>query len=197
MARRRNRPAASAGAGRDVGSADRREEDDLSTRNRRTALLGLALTIAAIAAAPGVAEKPPRYQFDRGFDFTKLRTFDIRIDESKQREGEMAASVVPRLVMLLEDLLIAKGYTIDTEKPDFVLEWDTMVADDMSSISWSGHGEIAKGMLALRMNEPAQKEPFWIGADFAELTGRITPDKAWKKVDRAARRILAAFPPTP
>jgi hypothetical protein len=165
------------------------------TRTSRRARLGLALSLAVIAAAPAAAEKPPRYQFDRGFDFTKLRTFDIRIDESKQREGAMAESIVPRFVMLLEDLLVAKGYTIDTETPDFVLEWDTMVADDMSEISWSGHGEIAKGMLALRMNEPAQQEPFWIGADTADITGRITQEKAWKKVDRAARRILAGFPP--
>jgi hypothetical protein len=145
---------------------------------------------------PASAEKPPRYKFDQGFDFKKLRTFDIRIDESKQREGEMAESVVPKFVALLEELLIAKGYTIDSAQPDFVLEWDTMVADDMSSISWSGHGEIAKGVLALRMAEAGQQEPFWIGADSAELTGRITADKAWKKVDRAARRILAGFPPT-
>ena len=159
------------------------------------ALLGLAFTVAALAAAPALAEKPPRYQFDKSFDFTKLHKFDIRIDESKQREGAFAESIVPKFVMLLEDLLIAKGYSIDTEKPDFVVEWDTMVADDMSEISWSGHGEIAKGMLALRMNEPAQQEPFWIGADMADITGRITQDKAWKKVDRAARRILAGFPP--
>lgn len=168
----------------------------MTRMNRRALpLLCVAVSIAVIAGAPAAAEKPPRYQFDKSFDFTKLHTFDIRIDESKQREGAFAESVVPRFVMLLEDLLIAKGFTIDTEKPDFVLEWDTMVADDMSEISWSGHGEIAKGMLALRMNEPAQQEPFWIGADFAEITGRITQDKAWKKVDRAARRILAGFPP--
>jgi hypothetical protein len=146
-------------------------------------------------AAPARADKPPRYQYDQAFDFGKLHTFDIRIDESKQREGEMAATVVPKLVKLLEDLLIAKGYSIETEHPDFVLEWDTMVAADTSSVSWSGHGEIAKGMLALRMRQPAQQEPFWIGADFADISGKITPDKAWKKVDRAGRRILEGFPP--
>jgi hypothetical protein len=163
------------------------------TTGKRRVVLGWGLALALAGSA--LAEKPPRYQFDRAFDFTNLKTFDIRIDPSKLRDGEMATSVVPRFVALLEELLRAKGYTIDTEKPDFVLQWDTMVADDYSDVSWSGHGEIAKGMLALRMTEPGKEEPFWIGADFAELTGRITPDKAWKKVDRAGRRILAGFPP--
>jgi hypothetical protein len=31
----------------------------------------------------------------------------------------------------------------------------------------------------------------------AGLTGRITPEKAWKKVEPAVRRMLAQFPPPP
>ena len=84
-----------------------------------------------------------------------------------------------------------------SENPDFVLSWDAVVADDYSSVSWSGHGEVAKGMLILRATEAAQKEPFWMAADSAGLTGRITPDKAWKKVEPAVRRMLARFPPPP
>jgi hypothetical protein len=109
----------------------------------------------------------------------------------------MAITVVPKLVKLLEDLLIEKGYSIDTAKPDFVLEWDTAVAPDLNSDSWAGHAQAAKGLLALRTKQPGQEEPFWIGSDIADVNGRITPDKAWKKVDRAARRILAGFPPKP
>jgi hypothetical protein len=157
----------------------------------------LCITLIGALAPPATAEKPPRYEFDESFDFSKLETFDIRIHESKQREGVMAASVVPKLVLLLENLLIEKGFTIDTESPDFVIEWDAVVADDYSSMSWSGHGEVAKGMLILRATQPSEKEPFWIGADSAGLTGRITPDKAWKKVEPATKRILAGFPPPP
>ena len=157
----------------------------------------LRIALIAALAVPAMAEKPPRYEFDKSFDFSKLKTFDIRIHESKQREGVMAASVVPKLVLLLENLMIAKGFTIDTENPDFVVTWDAVVADDMSSVSWSGHGEVAKGMLILRATQPSQEEPFWIGADTAGLTGRITPDKAWKKAEPATRRILAGFPPPP
>ena len=165
----------------------------------RSTLIAAIVAVVAIGAlaAPASAEKPPRFEFDKSFDFKKLRTFDIRIHESKQREGVMASSVVPKLVLQLETLLIGKGYTIDTENPDFVLSWDAVVADDYSSVSWSGHGEVAKGMLILRATEPTQKEPFWMGADSAGLTGRITPDKAWKKVEPAVRRILAQFPPPP
>jgi hypothetical protein len=166
------------------------------TTSEVPAALALSLVLALAAGArPVAAEKPPRYQFDRAFDFSRLHSYDVRIHESKQREGAMVESIQPRFVALLEELLNAKGYHVDTERPDFVLTFDTMVADDFEWTSWSGHAEVAKGLLVLRMTEPAQEEPFWMGADSAELTGKITPDKAWKKADRAARRILGGFPP--
>ena len=166
------------------------------TRIHASTLACLVL-FAAVAAPTAAKPKPPRFEYDKSFDFKQLHTFDIRIHESKQREGVMQSSVVPHLVKLLEDLMIAKGFTIDTENPDFVLTWDTALADDYSSTSWVGHGEVAKGFLILRTTVPTQKEPFWLGAETAEVTGRITPDKAWKKVEPATRRILAAFPPPP
>jgi hypothetical protein len=165
------------------------------TINAPRILLILAVIAGLGAAAPALGEKPPRYQYDQSFDFSKLHTFDITIHESKQREGEMATTVVPKLVQLLEDLLTAKGYAIDTAKPDFILEWDTAVAPDMNSDSYAGHAMAAKGLLALRTKQPGQEEPFWIGSDVADVNGRITADKAWKKVDHAARRILDGFPP--
>jgi hypothetical protein len=163
---------------------------------RKTTVLLLSAALAFLAHG-AAAEKPPRYEFDSSFDFTQLKTFDLRIHESKQREGVMASSVQPKFLALVEELLTAKGYRRDPQQPDFVVMFDTMLAEDWSSTSWAGHAEVAQGLLALRLSQPPDEEPFWMGADRAELTGKITPDKAWKKVDRATRRILAGFPPPP
>jgi len=92
-------------------------------------------------------------------------------------------------------VVVAKGYGRNAEQPDFVVTFDTVVTEDYEWTSWSGHAEVAKGLLVLRMTETAQKEPFWMGADTAGLTGKITPEKAWKKVEHATRRIFAGFPP--
>lgn len=155
----------------------------------------VVLAVLLWANSPSFAEKPPRYQFEKTFDFSRLHSFDLRLHESRQREGAMAESVVPKLAALVEELLTAKGFSRNAEQPDFVITYDSMVADDYQWTSWSGHAEVAKGLLVLRMSEPAQEEPFWMGADTADLTGKITPDKAWKKVERATRRILEGFPP--
>jgi hypothetical protein len=157
-------------------------------------VLGIALAVGSAPAA--AADKPPRYQFDQKFDFSRLQTFDLRLHESRQSEGAYLDALLPRFAALVEEQLIAKGYRRSAEQPDFTVTFDVMVADDYSSTSWAGHGEVAKGLLVLRLTEPAQKEPFWMGADVADITGRITQDKAWKKVDRATRRILAGFPPS-
>jgi hypothetical protein len=159
------------------------------------AAVGVAVALATASAPLAAAEKPPRYQFDQKFDFARLHTFDLRLDQSRQREGALLAALLPKLAALVEEQLVAKGYRRSAEQPDFTVTYDSMVADDYSSTSWAGHGEVAKGLLVLRFTEPAQTEPFWMGADVADITGRITQDKAWKKVDRATRRILAGFPP--
>jgi len=167
------------------------------TANARIFLVAAVVGIAlAVGSAPAAAEKPPRYQFDQKFDFTRLHTFDLRLDESRQSKGAYLEALLPRFAALVEEQLTAKGFRRNAEQPDFTVTYDVMVADDYSSTSWAGHGEVAKGLLVLRLTEPAQKEPFWMGADVANITGRITQDKAWKKVDRAARRILAGFPPS-
>jgi len=158
-----------------------------------SAVIGVALAVGSAPVAAG--EKPPRYQFDQKFDFSRLHTFDLRLDESRQTEGAYLDALLPRFAALVEEQLTAKGYRRSAEQPDFTVTYDVMVADDYSSTSWAGHGEVAKGLLVLRLTEPAQKEPFWMGADVADITGRITQDKAWKKVDRATRRIFAGFPP--
>jgi hypothetical protein len=160
-------------------------------------LVVLALVALLRAAAPAAAEKPPRYSFDREFDYSRLHSFDVRQHPSKTQTGAAAESLQPRVFALLEELLVAKGYRRDQEQPDFVVTYDTMVAEDYSSTSWAGHAEVARGLLAIRLTESGEEEPFWIGADAAGLTGRLTADKAWKKVDRATRRILAGFPPPP
>jgi hypothetical protein len=165
--------------------------------NARILLVPMVLGIAlAVGSAPtAAADKPPRYQFDQKFDFSRLQTFDLRLDESRQTEGAYLDALLPKFAALVEEQLTAKGLRRSVEQPDFTVTFDVMVADDYSSTSWAGHGEVAKGLLVLRLTEPAQKEPFWMGADVADITGRITQEKAWKKVDRATRRILAGFPP--
>jgi Domain of unknown function (DUF4136) len=161
----------------------------------RSFVLLAALAFLPGAAPASAAQKPPRYEFDEAFDFTKLHTFDLVLDPSKQTEGALAGPLLPKLADLMQELLVAKGYVRSGDQPDFVLTFDVMVADDYSSTSWSGHAEVAKGLLVLRTSVPSEKEPFWMGADVTGIKGKITQDKAWKKAEQTTRRILAGFPP--
>jgi Domain of unknown function (DUF4136) len=178
-------------------------------RNRGQRLL-LATALMLAASAPGVAEKGGRHDFDPAFDFTGLEAFDFRVPESRQQEGSVAQELLPKLEALLDEVLGAKGYRRDSEAPDFVVMFDGQIAEiiipnsgvyvDVSDrVVWEvpdNRGQVgsSRGLLAVRMTAPGEKEPFWWAADDAKIDGKITAAKVWKKAEPLARRILDRFP---
>ena len=179
----------------------------MTRRNRSPRLVVAALILAA--SVPAMAEKGGRHDFDPEFDFIRLQTYDFRVHPSRQRETALALELLPRLEALLDEVLGAKGYRRDSDAPDFVVMFDghlaeIMIPDDgvyvdiSNYVVWTvpGRGQAgsSKGLLAVRMMLPGEKEPFWWAADDARIDGKITTAKVWKKAEPVARRIVGRFP---
>ncbi len=162
--------------------------------------------------APVAEAAKVRVLEQEGFDYQQIHTYDFFLHESRITEGAYASVLYPRLRALIVEGLAKKGFERDTENPDFMITFDGALSDSLNMIGgvrevvtenvvWVGIGPgpgvpdwTSQGVLVIRMHEPGEEEPFWGGGDALTIGGRLDTERIWKKVRKAANRILAKFP---
>lgn len=159
----------------------------------------LALGGAACSTMQVNSEYPPEASF------SGLETYAWRMRGEEQGRRRIAPVAVRQLVTSVDRELAAKGYSKVDSDPDFLVDFvvasqdrvgENVVITDQRIGYVSGRSEVfieREGALILLITEPGSDRLLWRGW----ATDVVDPDieKIVKKVDEAAVKILALFPP--
>ena len=159
----------------------------------------LALVAAACSAMDVNSEFPPEA------DFSGLETYAWRVRSEERGRRRIAPVAVRQLVTSVDRELAAKGFRKVEREPDFLVDYvfasqdrvgETVVITDERIGYVSGRRDIyieREGALLLTISRPGSERMLWRGW----ATDVVEPDieKIVKKVDEAATKILALFPP--
>ncbi|UCC81790.1 MAG: DUF4136 domain-containing protein [Gemmatimonadota bacterium] len=163
-------------------------------------LLGvLALGAGACSTMEVNSEFPPEA------DFSGFETYAWRVRDEDRGRRRIAPVAVRQLVTSVDRELAAKGYRKVETDPDFLVDFvvasrdrvgETVVITDERIGYPSGRSEVyveRAGALILMIGEPGSDRVLWRGW----ATDVVDPDieKIVKKVEEAATKILALFPP--
>jgi hypothetical protein len=150
------------------------------------------------------------YDYDEKADFTKFGTYDwLPI----QANAEIDRLIERRIENAVNAELVAKGYKIDSDNPDFLIatnvgsrerRWrEYRKTGYYGGYRGTGHRfgyrstgyRYIEGTLVLRFMDAKSKELLWIGEAKAAQDPNYTPEKLTKLVNEAVRKILNNFPP--
>jgi hypothetical protein len=154
------------------------------------------------------------YDFDRHQDFAQLKTFAWMPDEDTGIKDARHAQLrndlfTQRLRRAVNSTLESKGYSIDTEKPDFTIVYHTGVQDKVNVTNWGytygpywgpwGQSvdvhQYTEGTLILDFINWETKELIWRGTAQSVLSSRPDPDKVEQRIQEIVDKLLANFPP--
>ncbi len=178
---------------------------------RRSTAVGVAVVLLFFGSA-ATAKDRVEVRFDESFDFTGVRTYDFFLHPSKLQDGAIAELLRPRLRSYVEELLRAKGFERSSDNPDFEVIFDGQISDSLdiwggyravvtknmvieTYVPYGGQRSRARGMLIIRMRLPGEEDAFWGGGTITDFPDYMKTEKIIKKVEKAARNILADFPP--
>ena len=179
--------------------------------------LALSLMIATSALGQDV-----RYNYDKGTDFSKFKTYKWVLIKDAQRPNDIVDKQIKSAV---DSQLLAKGLTaVDSDNADLFIGYQTAVGSEkqFSSFSsgmgpgwgygggwygggWYGGGgmttttgqttTIYVGQLDLDMYNSTAKDLVWRGVVSKTLDPKAKPDKQEKNLTKAVAKLLKNYPP--
>ena len=164
------------------------------------AVLRAAGLAAALALWPEVAAAQSiQTDFDRSYDFGKLKTFAFTAPVRRPNDPLAVNPINERRVHgALETELVAHGYTLDTGgKPDFLVAYHAATRNRVGLHEW-GYGpgrwgnrridvnEFTEGTLVVDLVDAPSKQLVWRGS----ATGTIEPKEAEKKINKAVAKLM-------
>lgn len=178
----------------------------------------LAMTIATTALSQDV-----RYNYDKGTDFSKFKTYEWVVIKDAQTANEIVDKQIKATV---DSNLLVKGLTkVDNDKADLYVAYQTAVGSEKQFTSFSSGGmgpgwgygggwygggwyggsgittgstsTIYVGQLVLDMYNPAGKDLIWRGTVSKTLDQKAKPDKQQKNLNKAVAKLLKNYPPPP
>jgi hypothetical protein len=114
-----------------------------------------------------------------------------------------------RLKRSVNRQLEAKGFTLDTEDPDFVIVYHTGVQDKVNITNWGytygpywgpwGESidvhQYTEGTLVLDFIDVDTNLLVWRGTAQKALTGNPKPERVEREIDEVVDKLLRNFPP--
>jgi Domain of unknown function (DUF4136) len=179
--------------------------------------LALSLMIATSALGQDV-----RYNYDKGTDFSKFKTYKWVLIKDAQRPNDIVDKQIKSAV---DSQLLVKGLTaVDSDNADLYIGYQTAVGSEkqFSSFSsgmgpgwgygggwygggWYGGGGMATttgqtttiyvGQLDLDMYNSTAKDLVWRGVVSKTLDPKAKPDKQEKNLNKAVAKLLKNYPP--
>ena len=136
------------------------------------------------------------YDYDRGTDFTKLKTYSWL---PLKPEDQISESSEQRIQTSVKKQLGSKGYKLVSKNPDFSIVAKVATKDEY----WYGSGyygyryahKIEAGTLLLDFVIPREYRLIWRGKAVAVLDDSYSSEKLDKLVIEAVEKILKEFPP--
>ena len=186
---------------------------------KKFSLLGMALSLMI---ATNALCQDVRYNYDKGTDFSKFKTYKWVLIKDAQRPNDIVDKQIKSAV---DSQLLAKGLTaVDSDNADLFIGYQTAVGSEkqFSSFSsgmgpgwgygggwygggWYGGGgmttttgqttTIYVGQLDLDMYNSTAKDLVWRGVVSKTLDPKAKPDKQEKNLTKAVAKLLKNYPP--
>ena len=184
---------------------------------KRISFLCLALFLMVASSAFG---QDVRYNFDKGTDFSKFKTYKWvslkdaqQVDDliDKQIKSSFDSALANKGLSKVEgdnaDLFVAYQVAVSTEKQYTSFDsggWG--YGPGWGHGGWYGGGggmstgqtsTIYNGQLALDMYDVTKKDLVWRGVASKTLDPKAKPDKREKNLNKAVTKLLKNYPPPP
>lgn len=180
----------------------------------------IALAVVAALTVTGMAfGQQVTYNYDRGTDFTKFKTYKWVKVEGAEQPDELTAKMITQAV---ETQLTAKGLTkVESGNADLLVAYQVAVSKEKEVTTFStgyGYGPgwggrwyggygggvttatsatILIGSLALDFYDAAGKSLVWRGLASKQIDPNAKPEKRQKNLDKGMAKLLKNFPPKP
>ncbi|MCK4548587.1 MAG: DUF4136 domain-containing protein [Candidatus Krumholzibacteria bacterium] len=178
---------------------------------KRAVVILLGITALTVSGCSSVSTS---FDYDNHVDFSKLQTFAWMPREANiggnAQQAQMDNSLFSnRLKNAVNSNLEAKGYSINTADPDFVIIYHTGVQDKVNVTNWGytygpywgpwGESldvhQYTEGTLILDFIDFETKNIIWRGTAQKALSGEVDPEKVDANIQKAVDQLLAKFPP--
>ena len=167
--------------------------------------LRTAVAIVATLIVSGLAfGQQVTYNYDRGTDFTKFKTYKWVPIQGAQHPDQITDGNVHSII---DAQMTAKGFTKkDADPVDLFVGYGTTV-DQEKQITGYGGGfrfggmgmaqtqTISNGTLLVDIYSPAGKLLVWRGTVTESLDPSSNPDTNYKRLQKALTKLLKDFPP--
>ncbi|RZU42769.1 DUF4136 domain-containing protein [Edaphobacter modestus] len=184
---------------------------------KRISFLCLALLLMVASSAFG---QDVRYNFDKGTDFSKFKTYKWVTLKDAQQVDDL---IDKQIKASFDSALATKGLSkVEGDNADLFVAYQVAVSTEKQYTSfdsggwgygpgwgrggWYGAGggmstgqtsTIYNGQLALDMYDVTQKDLVWRGVASKTLDPKAKPDKRQKNLDKAVTKLLKNYPPPP
>ena len=172
-------------------------------------LLGIAALVMS-----GCSSVNTTFDYDNNADFSMLQTFawmprDINTAGSAQQAQEDNTLFTNRLKNAVNTNLEAKGYSINTTDPDFVIQFHTGVQDKVNVTNWGytygpywgpwgesvDVSQYSEATLIVDFVDYVTKSIIWRGTAQKALSTDPNPDKVDENLQKSVDKLLLKFPP--
>jgi hypothetical protein len=145
-----------------------------------------------------------QYDYDPGFDFARLRTYDWM---PLPASAEISPLTVQRIQKAVDGQLVAKGFMKRPGNPDFLIATHIGRQDKIRVTDW-GYGyrgwgggvsvsQYQEGTLILDFIETQSKELIWRSIATATIYRGQSPQEQQERANKGAKEIFKNFPPKP
>ena len=185
---------------------------------KRTSFLWMALLLMSAGSA---LCQDVRYNFDKGTDFSKFKTYQWVLIKDAQKPDDITDKQIKASI---DDQLLTKGLSkTDGDNADLLIGYQAAISTEKQFTSfnsgmgpgwgygpgwygggWYGAGggittgqtsTIYVGQLVLDMYDAAHKDLVWRGVASKTLDPKAKPDKRQKNLNKAAAKLLKNYPP--
>jgi len=152
------------------------------------------------------------YDYDKNVNFANLKTYNWMPVPEK---SGVDSFVVQRVKNAVNAELKAKGLTMTSSNPDFLIAEHLGKEDKVQTDTWGydygargrywggGYGapaavstyEYQEGSLILDFVDSKSKQLIWRGSAKAEVQNIRTPEKSEKVINKAVKMMMKKFPP--
>jgi len=167
--------------------------------------IGIALLVFIFGCASSVSVK---HDYDPGYNFTNLKTYDWL--PVKSENLEISELRIKRFQNAVNQELAAKGKTLSSENPDFLIALHGMTKTRVNVTDWgysygpywrAGYRDVdvssyEEGTIFLDFVDAESKELFWRGVGTGVAEPNLSAEQQEKKFASAASKLLEKFPPS-
>jgi hypothetical protein len=163
--------------------------------------LPAALCLSQVALAQKVV-----YDYDRGTDFSKYRTYQWVQVPNGQTPNQLLDQQIRRAI---DEELAQKGLQQSNSNPDLLIGYQTAVRPQQQIDTWGDYSPwgwgpgmvqttvttVDVGTLVLDIYDPARRQLVWRGSATKTLDLSSDPDKNYKNLQKSVDKLLKNYPP--